>query len=201
MALNFQYNKTALQHLRKQLAVREKALPTLKSKETALRVEVKKLLAQVRDHRKQFTEAEEQCQRFGGLWLDFPPVAQPENVEVVTRNILGVKVPHVEEIHFTERPVGLFHQPPAFADLLSAWKHLLEQEILLKVKQQQLQLLEDARKKTTQKVNLYEKVQIPAYEQAIQKVKRYLEDKENIAKASQKMLLERLRKREEAVVV
>jgi V/A-type H+-transporting ATPase subunit D len=47
------------------------------------------------------------------------------------------------------------------------------------------------RKKTTQKVNLYEKVQIPAFEDAILKIKRYLEDEENLSKASQKILKSR----------
>lgn len=42
MAIKFQYNKTALQSLNKQLNVRLKALPTLKNKEAALRLEVKK---------------------------------------------------------------------------------------------------------------------------------------------------------------
>jgi V/A-type H+/Na+-transporting ATPase subunit D len=42
MAIKFQYNKTALQDLNKQLQVRVRALPTIKNKETALRIEVKK---------------------------------------------------------------------------------------------------------------------------------------------------------------
>ena len=42
MAIAFQYNKTSLQHLKKQLKIRENALPILKNKEAALRVEVKK---------------------------------------------------------------------------------------------------------------------------------------------------------------
>lgn len=42
MAIKFQYNKTSLQHLDKQLKVRKRALPTLKNKESALRSEVKR---------------------------------------------------------------------------------------------------------------------------------------------------------------
>ena len=48
--------------------------------------------------------------------------------------------------------------------------------------------MEYARKKTTQKVNLFEKVQIPGYEDAILKIKRYLEDEENLSKSSQKIM-------------
>ena len=49
-------------------------------------------------------------------------------------------------------------------------------------------LLEYARKKTTQKVNLFEKVQIPGYQDAIRKIKRFMEDEENLSKSSQKIV-------------
>ena len=51
-----------------------------------------------------------------------------------------------------------------------------------------LELLEHARKKTTQKVNLFEKVQIPGYKDAIRKVKRFMEDEESLSKSSQKIM-------------
>jgi V/A-type H+-transporting ATPase subunit D len=57
-----------------------------------------------------------------------------------------------------------------------------------------LSLLEKARKKATQKVNLYEKVQIPTLDSAIRQIKRYLEDEENLAKAGQKLLKRKLEK-------
>ncbi|MDR0230755.1 MAG: V-type ATP synthase subunit D, partial [Dysgonamonadaceae bacterium] len=40
MAIRFQYNKTSLQAMEKQLKVRVRALPTIKNKESALRLEV-----------------------------------------------------------------------------------------------------------------------------------------------------------------
>ena len=42
MAVKFQYNKTSLTELGKQLKVRQRALPTLQNKESALRLEVRK---------------------------------------------------------------------------------------------------------------------------------------------------------------
>ena len=51
-----------------------------------------------------------------------------------------------------------------------------------------MEYLEHARKKTTQKVNLFEKVQIPGYQDAIRKIKRFLEDEESLSKASQKIM-------------
>ena len=51
-----------------------------------------------------------------------------------------------------------------------------------------MQLLDYARKKTTQKVNLFEKVQIPGYEDAIRKIKRFMEDEDNLSKSAQKIV-------------
>ena len=61
-----------------------------------------------------------------------------------------------------------------------------------------LGLLEHARKKTTQKVNLFEKVQIPGYQDALRKIKRFMEDEENLSKSSQKILKSIQEKRKEA---
>jgi len=40
-------------------------------------------------------------------------------------------------------------------------------------------------------VNLFEKVQIPGYEDAIRKIKRFMEDEENLSKSSQKIVKSR----------
>ena len=42
MAIKFQYNKTSLQQLEKQLKMRVRTLPIIKNKERAQRMEVKK---------------------------------------------------------------------------------------------------------------------------------------------------------------
>jgi len=51
-----------------------------------------------------------------------------------------------------------------------------------------MHLLEKARRKTTQKVNLYEKVQIPGFQEAMLKIKRFMEDEDNLSKSSQKIV-------------
>jgi V/A-type H+-transporting ATPase subunit D len=48
MAIRYQFNKTSLQQLEKQLKVRGRALPTIKNKESALRLEVKKAKPEVK---------------------------------------------------------------------------------------------------------------------------------------------------------
>jgi V/A-type H+-transporting ATPase subunit D len=74
---------------------------------------------------------------------------------------------------------------PDGIDILTTLARLgIEQEIWIR----KMELLEHARKKTTQKVNLYEKVQIPGFEDAMRKIKRFLEDEENLSKSAQKIV-------------
>ena len=51
MAIKFQYNKTSLQQLEKQLKVRVRTLPIIKNKESALRMEVKRCKTEAADWR------------------------------------------------------------------------------------------------------------------------------------------------------
>lgn len=60
-----------------------------------------------------------------------------------------------------------------------------------------LNLLEHARKDHS-KSESFEKVQIPGYQDALRKIKRFMEDEENLSKSSQKILKSIQEKRKEA---
>ena len=110
-----------------------------------------------------------------------------------------MKTPVLEEIHFEIKEFSMFNNPKWFLDGIYIIKELAHTAIEQEVFHQKMQLLDHARKKTTQKVNLYEKVQIPGFEEAILKIKRYLEDEENLSKAAQKIVKNRLQQMEEDV--
>ena len=91
----------------------------------------------------------------------------------------------------------MFNAPAWYADGISQLKELAQIGIEQVFAVQKVQLLEHARKKTTQKGNLFEKVQIPGYEDAILKIKRFMEDEENLSKSSQKIVKSRQQKLKE----
>ena len=100
MALKFQYNKTALQNLRRQLSIREKALPTLKSKEAALRLEVRKITAEIELLKEEYQALVKQNQNYNGFWTEFPEIVKIRNVNSEQKNIAGVKVSILTGIDF-----------------------------------------------------------------------------------------------------
>jgi V/A-type H+-transporting ATPase subunit D len=191
MPHKFQFNKTALQQIRKQLEIRESALPTLKNKETALRIEVKKAEEEKERTLESIVTLEKKYKSLMPFWEEFNINLPIDEVIVKQRNIAGVKVPQLQQITFKETDISLFASPIWIPAGITFLKERLQLEISLKLAKVQSEILMLARKKTTQKVNLYEKVQIPNFQKAIIRIKRFLEDKENISKAAQKMIKQR----------
>lgn len=189
MAIKFQYNKTSLGELGKQLKMREKALPTIKSKESALRSEVKKAKDFANDYQRQIEVLSANYDYMVSLWGEFDcDLLRIEDVELLTQKIAGVRIPILKEIIFEEKAYDLFSSPIWFADGVEILKRMATLGIEFEVYSYKMGLLDYARRKTTQKVNLYEKVQIPGYEDAIRKIKRFMEDEENLSKSAQKIV-------------
>lgn len=203
MAIKFQYNKTALQALDKQLKVRQRALPTLKNKESALRVEVKKAKDKAASLEKEYNRQIQSYENMARLWGEFDQsLLSISDVELSSKKIAGVFTPVLGNIHFEINNENLFNQPVWFPDGIAIIKKVAEIAIEREVFLRKMDLLDFARKKTTQKVNLYEKVQIPGFQDAIRKIKRFLEDQENLSKAAQKIVKDRQEKqRQEEVEV
>ncbi len=189
MAIKFQYNRTSQQSLEKQLGVRLRALPTLQNKETALRVEVKKAKDEIINLEKELEAQVQSYDKMMGMWTEFDPtLVSVKDVRLSKKKIAGVQVPVLEGVDFEIKSFSLFNRPKWFLDGVKTVEGLAEIGIRREFNNIKLGRLEHARKKTTQKVNLFEKVQIPGYEEAILKIKRYLEDEENLSKSSQKIM-------------
>ena len=163
MAIKFQYNKTSLNDLNKQLKVRTNALPTLKNKESALRVEVKRAKSMSDELMEKLDASLKAYEYLAAPWNEFTPgLISVKDVVLKTEKIAGVKTPALVEVLYEVNEFDIYRE--------------------------KMRILDYTREKATQKVNLYEKVQIPGYKEAIRKIKRYMEDEENLSKASQKIV-------------
>ena len=124
MAIKFQYNKTSLNELNKQLKTRTRALPTLKSKESALRLEVKKakkrsesLVAQLETELKSY-------EYMVRLWNEFEPgLISVTDVKLKTVKVAGVPVPALEEVLYDVKDINLFTKP--MCNLITVGRHFL----------------------------------------------------------------------------
>ena len=189
MAIKFQYNKTSLGELGKQLKMRQKALPTIKSKESALRSEVKRAKDSATELRKRLDALMAEYDYMVALWGEFDcTLLRVADVALTSQKIAGVRIPILEEVKFECKPFDLFTSPAWYSDGIELLKKIASLGIGFEVYNRRMSRLDYARRKTTQKVNLYEKVQIPGYEDAIRKIKRFMEDEENLSKSAQKIV-------------
>ena len=210
MAIKFQYNKTSLNNLGKQLKMRQNALPTLKNKESALRLEVRKAKSYsdklIRELDKSYSdklirELDASLKRYdylASLWNEFEPnLISITDVDLETVKVAGVRTPQLKDIRYEIHEFNAFSKPAWYADGVAILKELSRLGIESEVYMEKSRILDFQRKKTTQKVNLYEKVQIPGYQEAIRKIKRYMEDEENLTKAASKIVKNRHQTEEE----
>ena len=189
MAIRFQYNKTSLQQQEKALKMRLRTLPTIKSKESALRQQVKQTKREVDLLEEKLEQELQGYQRMVSLWDEFDAsLITVDRVDLSMKKIAGVLLPVLDGIHYEVRPFSIFNAPSWWAEGIELLKTLATTGIEAEFLRLKMEYLEHARKKTTQKVNLFEKVQIPGYQDAIRKIKRFLEDEESLSKASQKIM-------------
>ena len=189
MAIKFQYNKTSLQQLEKQLKIRVRTLPTIKSKESALRLEVKRSKEKVEEFDEKLENILQQSGDILRLWGEFKPdLISVDDVKFSVKKIAGVNTPVYEGATYKVKEFSVFNMPSWILDGIEYMKSLIDITLEREFWVRKMELLSKARKKTTQKVNLYEKVQIPGFQEAIRKIKRFLEDEENLSKSSQKIV-------------
>jgi len=123
MAIKFQYNKTSCQQLEKQLQIRERALPTLKNKETALRMEVKKAKKEVERLEAELEEQIKSYEKMLGLWKEFDPtLVRIKDVDLSKKKIAGVAFPILNRVEFEVKRFSIFNRPKWFLDGI----HILE---------------------------------------------------------------------------
>ena len=189
MAIKFQYNKTSLGELGKQLKMRQKALPTIKSKESALRSEVKKAKDSAADCRERLDRLKADYDYMTALWGEFDSdLVRIADVELDQQRSPACVRPFCAMCVSNTRPTISFSSPVWFVAGVDILERLARLGLEQAVYDRKMELLDKARRKTTQKVNLYEKVQIPGYEDAIRKIKRFMEDEENLSKSAQKIV-------------
>jgi V/A-type H+-transporting ATPase subunit D len=168
-----------------------KALPILRAKEAALRIEVKELKNKITEMEKQLAELEKPVMENLKLWSEFPEIIKLTKINFEEASIAGVHIFIFHGAEFDIEWFSVFAQPKWFLEGIKILKNVFSHQIHLRIERENLARLFDAGKKTTQKVNLYEKIQIPAFNNAMLQIKRFLEDEENLSRAGQKIMKKR----------
>ncbi|MBQ1831885.1 MAG: V-type ATP synthase subunit D, partial [Bacteroidales bacterium] len=127
MAIKFQYNKTSLTNLGKQLKVRQRALPTLKNKESALRVSVIQAKAESERLLHELDGALKTYDYMAGLWTEFEPgLISVKDVVLDTVKVAGVRTPQLREVLYEVKPFNAFAKPMWYGEGVAILKKLAQ---------------------------------------------------------------------------
>ncbi|MBI5144619.1 MAG: V-type ATP synthase subunit D [Candidatus Omnitrophica bacterium] len=173
-------SKGELKRQRDALSQYQRYLPTLQLKKQQLQIEI---LSQQNILREKETLLEQKRAAIApwlGLLADkkinnYARIA-PERMIATSRNIAGVDLPLFERLEFAPAEYDLFLAPLWVDTAIAELRTLVALEEELKVIEKGITILRQELRITTQRVNLFEKVKIPAAEEAIRMIKIYLGD-------------------------
>ena len=95
-----------------------------------------------------------------GMWVEFDPtLLRVKDVQLSKKKIAGVVIPMLDRVDFELKPFSVFNQPKWYLDGVKTLETLAEAGIRRDFHALKVERLDYARKKTTQKVNLFEKVE------------------------------------------
>ena len=171
--------KTELKAQRDSLKRYRRYLPTLQLKKQQLQMEIRLVDQRVAEKR-----AEEAASR-GALadWvklysdpLDYLSWLTVEAIDVEPGNIAGVAVRSLKEIRFRRTTPDLWATPAWLDEGLSTLETLFRLRIERRLLEEQLKLLAEELRTTSQRVNLFEKVKIPESAENIRRIRIFLGD-------------------------
>jgi V/A-type H+/Na+-transporting ATPase subunit D len=173
-----------LKRQRDALARFERYLPTLRLKQRQLQVEVRRVDALVRDAQ----EAEARLRRDLSPWVALLSEGYPierhrelEAVRLSETNIAGVGVPTLEGLTWRRSDPSPAATPTWVDEAVVVLEALTEGRLRRRVLELGRQRLADELRVTTQRVNLFEKVQVPAAKEAMRVIRIALGDRQAAA--------------------
>ncbi len=113
--------------------------------------------------------------------IDLSGLVTLESFELGEENVLGVRLPALEGVSCTVREYSLLAKPHWVDSVAERLSRIIELKIQAQVQAERVQRLDYAIRRTTQRVNLFDKVLIPGARRHIQRIQIFLADTERAA--------------------
>ena len=164
------------------LKMYQRYLPTLTLKKQQLQSEIRIIDAKAKAVREQRKQLEKEFQVWIGVFGEEeafkPGMVTVRNIKKGIGNIAGVTIPVYEGAEFNRGDYDLY-ETPLWIDLAAdRMEKALSLDLEASVLDEQVRLLSQELRTTTQRVNLFEKVKIPEAKNNIKKISVYLGDQQ-----------------------
>ncbi|GGB99604.1 ATP synthase subunit D [Marinobacterium zhoushanense] len=175
-------NKSSLHRESRRLKAFRQFVPALDLKRKqilAARQQSRRLIAeQQRELAGISAQVGEQLPMLAQSGLDLHELVQVVGVSVEQVNLVGIKLPLLQRIDIDRHQHSRLALPAWVDRALDLAERRLQLELALQVEQERLARLEAALRKTTQRLNLFDKVLIPRAERHIRRIRIALSDAE-----------------------
>jgi V/A-type H+-transporting ATPase subunit D len=173
-------NKTFLAEEQHRLRVYEEYLPALDLKRkqllTALKNERAELESLCADRNALRSGVGQRLPMLADDQLDLEGLVTVTGVDLGEQNLLGIRLPTLENLALRRRPYGML-MLPHWVDLLAdTLTQVLSMDVRMQILQERVRLLDNAARTLTQRVNLFEKVLIPRARSNIRNIRIHLAD-------------------------
>jgi V/A-type H+-transporting ATPase subunit D len=113
--------------------------------------------------------------------IDLEALVGIDSVQFGEENVVGVRLPVLEKVNTRVRDYSLMAKPHWVDAVADRLVQFLELKIQIQVHVERVRLLDHAIRRTTQRVNLFDKVLIPGARRHIQRIQIFLADTERAA--------------------
>ena len=198
--------KNELKVQKDSLKMFKRYLPTLMLKKQQLQTEIRTIDAKAKEVRQARVELEKEFDAwiavFGEQEAFTKDMVTVKNIKKGTGNIAGVTIPIYEGADFSRGEYDLYSTPLWVDMAADRMEKALSLDLEAEVLDEQVRLLSQELRTTTQRVNLFEKVKIPEAKANIKKISVYLGDEQTAAvvrsKISKKKLQSKIDEEQEA---
>ncbi|MCG8364956.1 MAG: V-type ATP synthase subunit D [Pseudanabaenales cyanobacterium] len=184
-------NKASLTKLNRQLKSYQDFLPSLDLKRRQLLGEQAKAKQALVEINQQLQELEpmiaSELIMLSNQEVDLTDIVKVVGVDTVEENVMGTRLPKLNKVDIQVRKYALLGRPHWVDRLVEVLKTAVELRLQLQVAEQRRELLAQAARTITQRVNLFDKVLIPRTQADIKKIRIYLSDAERAAVVNSKI--------------
>ncbi|PSU33335.1 V-type ATP synthase subunit D [Photobacterium lutimaris] len=184
-------NKSSLNKQKRSLKTYNRYLPALELKRQQLMLERKKAEQALEQAKQRVAElraqVEEAIPMLACKEINVNNLVKVTNVKLATQNIVGCRVPIIESVDVAVTPYSYLARPHWVDNVVRQLKEMVRLRVELAVCQQRYELISDATRITSQRVNLFSKVLIPDTQDSIKRIGIYLSDQERAAVMNAKL--------------
>ena len=176
------FTKGELKRQRDSLSQFRHYLPTLQLKKQQLQMKISEARKTIEGLEELLKDITANVEKWAGLLaensIDIKEWIIPTDVRKGEANVAGARIPVFKNIFFKEQDYDLYETPAWIDSGIEKLREMITKIVEIDIINQQIALLAQELRVTTQRVNLFEKVKIPECIENIRRIRIYLGDQQ-----------------------